>query len=181
MKIQTDIPVNDPFFFDQDRLQTITDRTVIHCGLEDHRENRVMEIDQDQELLWGQVEGADPETPNEVEIRFDEAGLSFKCDCEDSASGSVCRHIVAVLLKYNDLRGETDQLLTATDSAIKDRIKRGRSEVETKRLSGEPWFGSWRATPTRNTYFRWYRANRISLIMSLPRMVNSTWSVSRKK
>jgi len=145
MNITTNTQTNDPFFFDQDELQSIADRTVIHCGLEDHRENRVMEIDQDQELLWGQVEGADPETPNEVEIRLGEAGLSFTCDCGDSASGSVCRHVVAVLLKYSDQRGETDQLLTATDSAIKDRIKRGRSEVEAERLSGEPWFGSWRA------------------------------------
>ncbi len=138
--------MNDPFFFDQDKLQSIADKTVIHCGLEDHRENRVMEIDQDQELLWGRVEGADPELPNEVTIRFGDSGLSFTCDCEDGASDSVCRHTVAVLCKYADQRGETDQLLTASDSAIKDRIKRGRSEVEAEPLSGEPWFGSWRAT-----------------------------------
>ena len=138
--------MNDPFFFDQDRLQSIADRTVIHFGLEDHRQNRVMEIDQDQELLWGRVEGADPEIPNEVTIRLGDTGLVFSCDCEDGASDTVCRHTVAVLCKYADQRGETDQLLTATDSAIKDRIKRGRSEVEAESLSGEPWFGSWRAT-----------------------------------
>ncbi len=146
MNTETNAVVSDPFFFDQDRLQAIADKTVIHYGLEDHRENRVMEIDQDQELLWGQVEGADPEVPNEVSIRFGDAGLSFTCDCEDGAAGTVCRHTVAVLCKYADQRGETDQLLTAADSAIKDRIKRGRSEVEAERLSGEPWFGSWRAT-----------------------------------
>lgn len=146
MNAKTNTQVNDPFFFDQDRLQSIADRTVIHSGLEDHREHRVMEIDQDQELLRGQVEGADPDIPNEVAIRFGDTGLSFACDCEDGSSGFVCRHIVAVLLRYSDQRGETDQLLTATDSAIKDRIKRGRAEVEAERLSGEPWFGSWRAT-----------------------------------
>jgi len=142
MNEETNSTVSDPFFFDQDRLQSIADKTVIHHGLEDHRENRVMEIDQDQELLWGQVEGADPEVPNEVTIRFGDAGLSFACDCEDAASGTVCRHTVAVLCKYADQRGETDQLLTAADSAIKDRMKRGRSEVEVERLSGEPsvWF-----------------------------------------
>ncbi|MCF6186480.1 MAG: DEAD/DEAH box helicase [Desulfobulbaceae bacterium] len=145
MNTETNVVVSDPFFFDQDRLQSIADKTVIHYGLEDHRENRVMEIDQDQELLWGQVEGADPEVPNEVSIRSGDAGLSFTCDCEDAAAGTVCRHTVAVLCKYADQRGETDQLLTAADSAIKDRMKRGRSEVEAERLSGEPWFGSWRA------------------------------------
>ena len=145
MNNQADSPAHDPFFFDQDGLQAITDRAVIQHGLSDHRENRVMKIDQDQELLWGMVEGADAENPHEVEIRLGDDGFTFSCDCDSGDTGPVCRHIVAVLLKYGDQRGETDQLLTATDSAIKDRIKRGRSEVEVKRLSGEPWFGSWRA------------------------------------
>ena len=146
MKDTVNVTTEDPFFFDQERLQAIADRTVISHGLEDHRENRVMEIDQDQDVLWGQVEGIDPDRPNDVTIRLTEEELSFVCDCNDDNESSVCRHVVAVLCRYADQCGETDKLLTATDSAIKDRIKRGRSEVEVERLSGEPWFGSWRAS-----------------------------------
>ena len=140
------VTTEDPFFFDQERLQAIANRRVVSHGLEDHRENRVIEIDQDQDLLWGRVEGADPEIPNDVTVRLAGQGLTFFCDCDDDAKNGACRHVVAVLCRYADQCGETDKLLTATDSAIKDRIKRGRSEVVVESLSGEPWFGSWRAS-----------------------------------
>ena len=136
----------DPFFFDQEQLQTIANKNIISQGLSDHKENRVMEIDQDQELLWGQVEGDDPDIPNDVEIKLNNDGLSFSCSCDNKDENSVCHHIAAVLIKYADQCGETDQLLTASNSAIKDRIKRGKSEVEVKPLSGKHWFGTWQAS-----------------------------------
>ncbi|MBC2712398.1 MAG: SWIM zinc finger family protein [Desulfosarcina sp.] len=146
VKATANVTTEDPFFFDQERLQAIAGKTIVSHGLEDHRENRVMEIDRDQDLLWGRVEGADPEIPNNVTIRLTGNGFSFACDCDDDNRNGACRHVVAVLFRYADQCGETDKLLTATDSAIKDRIKRGRSEVIVESLSGEPWFGSWRAS-----------------------------------
>ena len=147
MKKEPDqLPRKDPFWFDQEGLQAIAEREVVRNGLEDYRENRVMEIDQDRELLWGLVEDFDSDASLEVEIRSGEKGLNFTCNCESGRAGAVCRHMVAVLLQYGDQCGETDQLLTASDNAIRERIKRGRSEVEVEPLSDESWFGSWRAT-----------------------------------
>lgn len=136
----------DPFYFDQERLQTIADKKIIALGLQDCKANRVMEIDQDQEQLWGKVEGDDPNIPQEVVIRYQDNLFSFSCDCDEAAPSKACRHLVAVLCRYAEQQGETDQLLTAVDSAVRDRRKKGRSEVEVEALSGEPWFGSWRAS-----------------------------------
>jgi superfamily II DNA or RNA helicase len=161
-----DTDFSDPFFFDQERLQTIAVKEIIGCGLMDCRDNRVMEIDQDQEVLWGRVEGDDPDTPNDVVIRFDDDGISFTCECGgDIGGGEVCRHVVALLCRYADQAEETDKLLTAADSAIKDRRKRGRTEVEVESLGGEHWFGSWRASSlgTTSPFPRSYRVTIRSL------------------
>ncbi len=157
--------VNDPFFFDQEQLQAIAGKTIFCHGLQDHKDNRVMEIDQDQDILWGQVEGNEPELPENVTLRLTEDGLSFSCDCGETNETEVCRHVVAVLCNYADQCGETDKLLTATDSAIKNRIKRGRSEVEVTCLSGEQWFGSWRASSlgSSSPFPRSYRVSIRSL------------------
>ena len=135
----------DLFFFDQERLQSIADKRIVSQGLEDNRNNRVIHIDQDQGLLWSRVEGEDPEIPHDVTVSAANNELSFDCDCDETPDKAVCRHIVALLCNYADQYGETDVLLTAADTAIKDRAKRGRSEVGVTRLSGDPWFGPWRA------------------------------------
>lgn len=50
---------SNQFYFDQERLQSIADKNTIRDGLKDHRENKVMDIDHDRDILWGQVEGED--------------------------------------------------------------------------------------------------------------------------
>ncbi len=136
----------DPYFFDREALQAIADEAAIREGLTYYKENRVTRIDQDQELLWATVEGRDADNPHDVEVRQDEGGgLTFACQCGVMTGTSVCRHVVATLYAYADQREKTDKLLGATDNAIKERIKRGRAEVEVEALSGEPWFGAWRA------------------------------------
>jgi len=137
---------SNQFYFDQERLQSIADKNTIRDGLKDHRENKVMDIDHDRDILWGQVEGEDADIPESVTIRSSEGTLSFNCECSEVFANGVCRHVVAVLCKYADQYGETDKLLTATDGAIKDRIKRGRSEVEVVcQGSKDFWFGNWTA------------------------------------
>ncbi|MCF8055845.1 MAG: DEAD/DEAH box helicase [Desulfocapsa sp.] len=106
----------------------------------------MMDIDHGEDVLWGQVEGEDADIPEIVTIRLSEDSLSFNCECSEVFANGVCRHVIAVLCKYADQYGETDKLLTATDGAIKDRIKRGRSEVEVVCQGGKDlWFGNWTA------------------------------------
>ncbi len=159
------------FYFDQERLQSIADKKIIGDGLGDHRENKVMEIGQDEDVLWGRVEGVDPENLENVSIRFTGGRLSFECDCGEVLANGVCRHVVAVLCKYADQYGETDKLLTASDDAIKDRRKRGRSEVEVRSQGGQnSWFGNWSAESLGGAthYSRKYRVT----IRSLKRRAN---------
>ena len=148
--------LHDPYFFDREALRAIADEGIIREGLAYYKENRVIRIDQDQELLWATVEGEEAGFPHQVEIRQKNngGGLSFACQCGLTTDTSVCCHVVATLYAYADQRQETDKLLGATDNAIKERIKRGRAEVEVEAMSGEPWFGAWRAVSiSSSTHF----------------------------
>jgi len=164
-------PTNeDPFFFDREGFQAIATEQVMREGLSYFKEHRVISVDQDGDLLWAAVEDENEDLPLDVEIRLGEDGtLSLTCDCNDDRQG-VCRHQAAVLFAYADQQGEPDQLLTAVDTAIKDRIKRGRAEVRVEHLSGEPWFGGWQAASiTSASHFpRHYRVT----IRSLHRRAN---------
>ncbi len=152
-------PINeDIFFFDREDLQTIADSKNISLGLTCFKENRVLEIDQDSTTLWAVVEDETmSDFPLDVKIKLGEEGeLQFHCDCRDSIE-TVCRHQVAVLYAYADQRQEIDGLLTAVDTAIKDRIKRGKSEVRVEAEGGQPWFGSWQASSLNSAFPRSYR------------------------
>ena len=136
----------DPFFFDHDALQQIADRSAINQGLIFFKENRVIDLDRDDTLLWAQVEDeARSDFPLDIEIERDADGrLHCHCNCDDG-SDRICAHLVAALYAYADQRQTADGILSATDTAISDRIKRGKSEVTVAAESGEPWFGNWTA------------------------------------
>ena len=135
----------DPFFFDHEALREIAPERIIAAGLRFYREHRVMEIDQSQERLWAYVEDEKDNEPYRVNVDLDEAGsLVMDCECPECQE-RVCGHQVAALCAYADQKDEEDQILTAADTAIKDRIKRARTEVNVKHLSGKPWFGIWEA------------------------------------
>ena len=137
--------LDDPFFFDQEQLQTIAEKSVVSSGLQDNKNNCVLEIDQSGDNLWGQVEDINFEYPQDVTLRLTEEGLLFACDCGDITQTSACRHVIAVLCSYADQCSETDKLISAVDNAIRNRVKRGRSEVEVKHLGDGHWFGAWQA------------------------------------
>ncbi|MEW6220854.1 MAG: SNF2-related protein, partial [Thermodesulfobacteriota bacterium] len=164
-------PANDdPFFFDRDGLQAIAAEQVIGLGLRAFKEHRVLAIDQDGERLWAEVDDDGQEFPLQVEMVLDVEGrLEMACACQQDLE-TACPHQVATLLAYADQKGQTDQLLSAADSAIQERIKRGRTEVRVEPTSGEPWFGTWRAGSTAaTTHFpRQYRV----AIRSLHRRAN---------
>lgn len=136
----------DPFFFDHEALQEIADRSAINQGLIFFKENRVIDLDRDDTVIWAQVEDeARSDFPLDIEIEIDAGGkLHCHCSCDDGTD-RICAHLVAALYAYADQRQTADGILSATDTAISDRIKRGKSEVTVAAESGEPWFGNWTA------------------------------------
>jgi superfamily II DNA or RNA helicase len=134
---------DDPFYFDRDGLATVAGAAVVGEGLRFFKEHRVTGVDQDQNRLWAHVEDENLESPCAVELTATDEGLRLACDCRDGEA--ICRHVVAALYAYAEQREASGQLLSAADTAIKDRVKRGRSEVTVELLSGQPWFGTWQA------------------------------------
>jgi superfamily II DNA or RNA helicase len=153
----------DPFFFDREGLEAVAAAAVVGEGLRFFKEHRVMAVDQDHDRLWAQVEDEDLELPCSVELTATDERLVLACDCRDGEE--VCRHMVAALYAYGEQKESTSQLFSAADTAIRDRIKRGRTEVTVEHLSGKPWFGEWQAeTISSETHFsRQYRVTIRSL------------------
>ena len=134
---------DDPFFFDHEGLTEVAPPAVVGEGLRYFKEHRVISVDQDQARLWAQVEDEGLEMPCSVEITVDDETLLLACDCSDGAQ--VCRHMVATLYAYSEQKEAAGQLFSAADTAISDRVRRGRTEVKVTHLGGRPWFGDWQA------------------------------------
>jgi len=156
----------DPFLFDHDALQQIADQSAINQGLIFFKENRVISLDRDETTLWAQVEDeARSDFPLDIEIEIGADGNPhYQCNCDDGSDG-ICAHLVAALYAYADHCQTAEGILSATDTAINDRIKRGKSEVTVKADGGEPWFGSWTAASIagKTPFPRQYRVTIRSL------------------
>ncbi len=148
-------PQEDPFLYDTDQLHAIAGDSVIRQGLAYFKENRVMDLDLEENGLRARVEGSRRDFPYTTELTYENDGsLYVSCDCgfEDEP---VCKHAVAVLYSYAARRaGGEESLASAMDSAIEERTQRGRTEVKVTHLSGEPWFGAWRAASVTSTTHR---------------------------
>ncbi|WP_089727518.1 DEAD/DEAH box helicase [Candidatus Thiosymbion oneisti] len=131
------------FFFDVEELHALADGALIKKALRHARDNRVTQVAFVSGELVATVEDADREEQLDLRLGYDADGnLWSSCDCDDSG---ICLHALAALLAYGtagDLDGQLNDALTA---AIEERAKRGRTEVRVEPLSGEPWFGIWRA------------------------------------
>ncbi|MFT4925592.1 MAG: superfamily II DNA or RNA helicase [Phenylobacterium sp.] len=149
---------NFTFNYDAEQLLTLTSEKIYRAGLYYFREDRViehfLEFHQDQAHLMARVEGSDPNMPYDVELTHDKQGnLETLCDCLSNFSehddDPICKHAIATLLTYADTNPqdpEQQQFLSAKETAIKDRVKRGQSEVRAEHLIGHAIFGIWRAT-----------------------------------
>ena len=148
-------PEEDPFLYDTEQLHAIAGDSVVRQGLAYFKENRVMDLDLEEDGLWARVEGGRPDFPYTTQLTYEDDGsLYVSCDCgfEDEP---VCKHAVAVLYSYAARRtGSEEPLASAMDNAIKERTQRGHTEVKVKHLSGEPWFGAWRASSVTSTTHR---------------------------
>ncbi len=158
-------PEQDLFLFDSEQIHAIADETAIRDGLVHFRSHCVTGLDRDDARLWAEVEDKDTEVRLATDLSYDADGNLFtSCECESEAQ-SACTHAVAVLYAYAAKAGLSEQMLSAMDSAIEERMQRGRTEVKVRHLDGEPWFGTWRATSvtTASHYPRSYRVHLRSL------------------
>ncbi len=154
----------DIFLFDREELEGIASKETVGLGLSCFTDNRVLSVDSDENSLWASVEAEELDMmPYSVQVkRKDDGTLVGSCTC-DCPNDNACRHLVAVLFAYGDLSQENQGLMSALDTAIKDRIKRAKSEVQVEPESGQPWFGSWRASSINAIFPRNYRVDIRSL------------------
>jgi superfamily II DNA or RNA helicase len=133
----------DPFRVDREGLEAVTAAETVRDGLRYFKEHRVISVNREEERLWAQVEDESLDIPCMVEATATQDSFRIECDCQQGEG--VCRHMVAALYAYEKPDESSGQLLSAADTAIRDRIHRGRTEVMVEHLTGKPWFGEWQA------------------------------------
>lgn len=134
----------DPFIFDIEQLHAVAAEHIIRQGLAHFQNNSVTELFCENEHLQASVEDMESGETLMTGLDYDEDGnLYVHCDCTDKSA--FCRHSIALLYAYADDREGDEELRGALDSAIEERIKRGRAEVEVSKPDGKPGFGVWSA------------------------------------
>ncbi len=146
-------------------MLAIATKSVVAQGLSWFKEHRVTDLNAEEQLLSARVEDPDYQEPLFSSVSYnDDGNLLTCCECNDTAQ-SVCGHVAALLYAYAAQNEQSDKLIGAVDSAIEERIKSGRNEVQVTHLGGDPWFGAWRASSVNasNHFPRQYRVNIRSL------------------
>ncbi len=145
----------DFFLYDTEQLNTLTSAETVRAGLAYFTENRVFALDVQDRQLIAQVEGSKKDQPYWVELYpGDNNKLKADCDCESEEN--FCKHAIATLYSYADfcINKEQENLGGAVDEAIKERIKKGRNEVNVKLISGNLAFGVWLARSIISATYR---------------------------
>jgi hypothetical protein len=93
-------PSVDGFLYDSERLREIASDEAIKCGLGYFKENRVYDLDRNQDQLWAMVEGLDSEVPFAVELKLSGNGSLLARSLSDLTDRSEGKPIcfVCVLL-----------------------------------------------------------------------------------
>jgi superfamily II DNA or RNA helicase len=161
----------DPFNgYDTKSMLAASSDDIYKAGLLYFKDDRVIEHYQQQAVLYGKVEGGDSAFPYTVELSHDDAGhLHGRCDCSanhttdhtadhtaDSSEQTVgerliCKHAIATLLAFTESSDNSQLYSSAKDIAIRDRIKRGQTEVNVTHVDGLPTFGIWSAVSIVST------------------------------
>ncbi len=144
-------PAADPFLYDLEAVRKLASDAVVRRGLQYFKDNCVLDIGWNQERLWANVAGQ-AFASYQIEVNADEAGEPlFDCTCPFDAE-PVCKHIVATLLSYAARQAvQPEQVVTAADRAVAERVKSAHTEVLLEHVSGDPWFGTWEARSVKST------------------------------
>ncbi len=147
------------FILDAEQIREVAEEVTIRTGLSWFRENRVTELDGDEFSMWALVEDEQTKEGLSCTLFYNETGnLLAECECKHQHPG-ICAHAVAALYACAD-KAEGEILSGALDTAITERVKRGRAEVDVE-ASGDTWYGTWKARSidSDNPYPRSYRVN----------------------
>lgn len=127
-------------------MSAIAPESTLKRGLAIFKGNGVFDLGWDETAVWAMVEDPESEEPYSVELgRGGDGSLEVACSgCGESAS--VCEHAAALLYHYAAQTPETHVgLRSAVDTAIEERVGKGKTEVMVKQLSGDLCFGTWQA------------------------------------
>jgi superfamily II DNA or RNA helicase len=157
------------FLLDGDEIHALANPEVVRAGLRHFRDNRVTALDCEAEHLWAEVEDEETEELFSLELGYDDGSLYSSCGC-GTDSETPCVHAVAALFAFAARSELSGAIAGAAESAIDERTKRGRAEVQVEHLAGEQWFGTWSARSIASTshFPVSYRVN----IRSLERKAN---------
>ncbi len=145
----------DSFLYDTEQLGSLSTPETVKRGLAYFNENRVFALALQEDILTAQVEGSRQDLPYWIELSVDKSGeLHSDCDC--ASADKICKHAIATLYGYAEycLDQEQESFGGAVDEAIKERIKKGRNEVNVKLISGNLAFGEWQAESLISSTFR---------------------------
>ncbi len=135
------------FNYDSEKMLSVTSKQVIKEGLTCFREDRVTDMKCADRQLSACVEGSEKDVSYFVELEsLDTGELSVSCQCTDSME-KVCKHAIAILYYFADKAPQSKiEVKNALEEAIEERVKKGRTEVNVRKVSGDLWFGSWQAS-----------------------------------
>ncbi len=137
----------DYFLYDSERLHSIASGELVRQGFACFSDNRVFALDRPGDRLTAQVEDAEDNEPYWLELIHRDGQLTVSCDCHDGEE--ICRHAIAALYAFADqyhYEKDIKTLSNVVDEAIEARVKKGRTEVRVKLISGNPGFGTWQAS-----------------------------------
>jgi len=138
------------FLFDTDQLSQLTNSSNYKQGLTYFKNDHVMEVMQSQGQLMALVEENNSEMPLQLLMSYGaDQQLQVECDC-GSDQLKLCQHAVAALLSFSH-KPTDENYLDAMETAIRDRVKRGQTEVTAQPILATGWFGSWQASSLIST------------------------------
>lgn len=140
--------------FDTDRLYELTSERIVQQGLDDFKEKRVTSLLVDNDGLSAEVEDASTGELLNLSLALDDQGKpAADCVCTGDID-HLCRHAVAALFAHAAESEKAAETHGAREEALAERRQRGRTEVKTSKVDGQPWFGTWRArSVSRETHF----------------------------
>ena len=144
----TDTP---SILLDIDQIRAIASDRIVKRGIAYFKEDRVTDLEWDDDRISALVEGSTPGFPYSVELSLDRDGELF-VDCECPFDWEpVCKHAVATLLAFNARTPVAAMTVdSAADQAIEDRAKRGRAEVVVEPIDVHGHYGTWKAWSLRS-------------------------------
>lgn len=147
----------DPFLLTSEQIRSLASDRVVRRGIAYFKEDRVLELQYQKDSIRASVLGSQEGQPYYTQLSIDLDGeVVVDCTCPFEWEPA-CKHAIATLLSYSARQPVSEQRLQgAVDRAIEQRVKRAKTDVKVKHISGDRCFGLWHAHSSQksssNTY-----------------------------